>query len=626
MSKSTIRQRMLREAAEVYQQYTNRDISSLDGFDPLVMMLINACADELSVLGEAVRASQERMLTHLAQLLTPTAYLGPVPAHGLLHATSLSSDGLTDKYKDEFSYNSPTGRALHFTPAGNYPLINGKVRLWVQGNVCTGLTNGTDKEVLLRTTSPLPVGVTWLGLQVDPSSLERRSLNFYFDIPFEQDRNRFEELLSTSSWNLAGCPLEVRPGIVSEDSNDEQAELAQFHLVRSHEQDIQAYYQHRFLRVSCPQNQTFANFPLALYPEGLTDYFQDDELAQAVGAQPLLWLKIEFSPSGQMDERLLGELLNQLLVQINCFPIINRRFQRSPFLLNEKLNIFALKVRDSYFYGVETVKASKTGRHYTERPFSVLLDPAYNYASDNEMLAYAIRKEGVHRFDERSALEMMDNLLRIVREEISIYNALGGNVLTGNIKTIQKGINDIYAKLARKKEEDGFEQKVFLAFPAAQGSRAQQYVVVAYWSTNGLEGTNVPAGESFKLNETSREEFIGSSFRLLATTNGGRDTLPKKDHLNAFRNALLVRDKIVTEQDIKLYCQQAVGSDLKTVHVHKGVAIGKGSQEGLMRIIKISLQLHSDGLPAHRRYLEDKLTAELNSKSAGYLPIQVEII
>lgn len=288
------------------------------------------------------------------------------------------------------------------------------------------------------------------------------------------------------------------------------------------------------------------------------------------------------------------------------------------FSLSADINLFALRVREGYFYGIEDVRSSKSNRKYIEKPFSQFVSEEKKNNRKEDIKIYALRKEGVHRFDRRNALEMMENIFQIIREESMLYNALGKNILTNNLKTIQKAINDIGAKLNETKEEES-EQRIFIAFPPAE----KEYVVVRYWSTNGIEGRNIPAGESLKTVDASRTGFSGSMVRLATTTVGGRDPVLEKDHLNLFRAAMVVKDKIVTEEDIRLYCRQIAGDEIQDIGVDKGVKMGLGKQIGFIRVIKVVIKLRGTPEPQHLNYLAQKLTVELNEKSACYLPIEV---
>ena len=67
LTKEAIASRMFRNAAQIWD-YNDTD---LDSFDPLVRLLIEACAVEIYNINHEIANVQERMLERLAKLLTP---------------------------------------------------------------------------------------------------------------------------------------------------------------------------------------------------------------------------------------------------------------------------------------------------------------------------------------------------------------------------------------------------------------------------------------------------------------------------------------------------------------------------------------------------------------------------
>ena len=66
--------------------------TNMDNFDPLVRLLIEACAVEMYQISNQVETVQERMIEKLARLLTPQVYVMPKPAHGIMHGRAIDPE------------------------------------------------------------------------------------------------------------------------------------------------------------------------------------------------------------------------------------------------------------------------------------------------------------------------------------------------------------------------------------------------------------------------------------------------------------------------------------------------------------------------------------------------------
>ncbi|MCO6487417.1 MAG: type VI secretion system baseplate subunit TssF [Phaeodactylibacter sp.] len=616
--KATIQQRLYKEAAEVYKKYLDHDISNLDRYDPLVHMLISACASEFKIFSGEIQSSQSRMLEHLAQLLTPDAYTGPIPAHGILYAPSAGGNFTTDKYQDHFAYASPSGKDVFFTPTDSFQLLDGRVQYLASGNSFFALRNGMEKEELFRSPrgEALPPGVLWIGLAIAEGCTDIGGVNFYFNLPFEKNYSRLEELLQTSRWKMNDIPLHTQPGLAKAEGTAAPGGFSQFHLMRQHEQEANAYYRGQFLNVSCPDGEDFASFRPLPYPIPLAETFGEEALDKEI-KEACFWLQAEFSPAPFSSREALEEMARKMACQVNCFPVLNRRFHTPNFRLGTEVNMFSLRP-EGFFYCIEDVKNSRQGKEYIEKPFTHLANQG-RQKPNGETSVYALRRDGVHRFDKRASLELMENILQILREESLIYHALGKNVITHNLKSIRKSINDINNKLYAAKEEENLEDKCFVAFPPAE----EEYVVVRYWSTGGKAGRNIPAGEPLKSFDASRSGYDEGGIKLTTTTLGGRNRLLEKDRLDAFKSAIVVRDKVVTREDIRLLCYQQAGPEIQSLAITDGSKTGPGPRTGFIRTLDVAIKLRGTPDPQHCRYLAQKLTVELNGKSAGFVPIQV---
>ncbi|MBC8084310.1 MAG: type VI secretion system baseplate subunit TssF, partial [Hymenobacter sp.] len=81
-SKGSVKSRLTRQAAELWG-YGEAD---LDGFDPLVNLLLEACAVEFEKIGQELHNTQFRLIERLATLLNPDVVDAPHPAHAVAQA------------------------------------------------------------------------------------------------------------------------------------------------------------------------------------------------------------------------------------------------------------------------------------------------------------------------------------------------------------------------------------------------------------------------------------------------------------------------------------------------------------------------------------------------------------
>src|SRR5690606_38637322 len=98
-SKEEIRNRMMKNAAALWGVPANEiDMS----FDPIVALLISACAAEIEKIASEVDESQTRITEKIIQLMTPEFVFGARPAHAVLYTEPI--DGVL-KIKPEYLFS-----------------------------------------------------------------------------------------------------------------------------------------------------------------------------------------------------------------------------------------------------------------------------------------------------------------------------------------------------------------------------------------------------------------------------------------------------------------------------------------------------------------------------------------
>ena len=137
-TKEKIKNRMIKKAASLWGVAPNEIEMS---FDPIVSMLISACAFEIEKIAAEVDDSQTRITEKVIQLMTPETVNGPRPAHGIVYAEASDDKALI---KPEFLFNyrkkevhnetSLKYKDIYFSPVQDFNLVKANVQFIATGD------------------------------------------------------------------------------------------------------------------------------------------------------------------------------------------------------------------------------------------------------------------------------------------------------------------------------------------------------------------------------------------------------------------------------------------------------------------------------------------------------------
>jgi hypothetical protein len=137
-TKEQIKNRMIKKAASLWGVAANEIEMS---FDPIITLLISACASEIEKISSEVDGAQTRITEKVIQLMTPDSVDGPTPAQAILYADT--SDSVT-QLKPEFQFKfrkdevvkktSIKQTELYFSPVQEFNLVNAKVEYIATGD------------------------------------------------------------------------------------------------------------------------------------------------------------------------------------------------------------------------------------------------------------------------------------------------------------------------------------------------------------------------------------------------------------------------------------------------------------------------------------------------------------
>lgn len=547
-SKEQIRDRLLRRAADFW------GLPSAAELDPLVQLLIEGLSSELYNLAADMQHTESRLLEKLAGLLTPDLMTMPQPAHALLQARPVEAAETLESSAAflQGTRKGVSGGDTWFTPARPTTVYDAGIVFTAFGNKVFGTDSRSGARTVRLKGKPLAPYTLWIGLELPADTSELPPLSFYFQA--RNETTGYAQLPYTR-WALQGRPLEMRQGWPAAAAEGDW--LDAFDPLEVRTRDIEGYYRPRFL--SCGGCPLEGLSPLP-YPPEWKGVFADAELATL--KDPLWWIEVKNPGEPDWD------------IHLNTFPVINRQLHRVQHRFKGVGHIIPIRPEPgSLFLGVHQLTDSH-GRAYQPVP----LRP-----EGAQPGSYTVRGGGPERFDQRSAREIIDYLFELLRDESAAFSSYGFDFLTQTLKSLQQSLTLVEQKARQTLSE------------LTEGTR---YVVVkpidphdtmhlGYWTTQGLMPHQLQPGAVLSQAEGSR--LKNSSIRLITRPVGARPAPGATERLQAFKYSLMTRDRIVTEEDIRLFVRYELGERFRSVDIRKGVMVSPHPKEGLRKTIDVAI-------------------------------------
>jgi hypothetical protein len=571
LSKEAIKSRMFKNAARFWG-YTDAD---LDAFDPLVRLMIEACSVESYKINNDIISSDVRVMEKMASLLTPDVFTSALPCHAIIHTRAVEAFSLVDhnfhlahQKKIASKANGPldANLELHFTPAGHYKVFDGDVEAIVTGNSAYKVNNFLEKEFIAKSSKTIENNTAWIGISLNANIKTLDQLSFYFDFKNHPDKEALYKILTFSRWSYNGTPLRIKAGVTNYEERNEEDVLSEFELTNQVKNSTNNFYGNRFISIDDDKNVFERHqFKKQNYPDTFKNIFSESDLLKL--NKPLVWFKVSFPAAFD------AMTLDEMFVYMNSYPIINLRFNEIRYRLQSYFNIILLESNEQFFSvrrvsGVDDID-------YISKPATENLNDLNG--------TYSLRTKGVQRFDSRNATEHLNYVLELLRDESSAFAAFGQEFIASNIRELNQTISLIEQRV-KQNQKDIFNLPSYLFVrPREEGEN----INVEFWSTNGAAANNIRPGSRIDLYKgipVSQE-----SIQLLTHTSGGRNKLSQNEELNAYRDTLLTRGRIVTVEDIRSFCFHYLGEKLEDVEVVKGVAVSKIPGEGLINTLDIHL-------------------------------------
>jgi len=582
-----------------------------DSFDPLVGLLIGACASELEKLNREIHDTESRLIEKLIEILTPGPITSPLTAHGILHAhpskPELTVDSSCQFYYPKKIVDQQTGKSeeknLYFTPAGNYLLLDARIKyIAVHSNIYQLADD--YKEIFIESdlNSKLPSNRIWVGIEWAQDLKNLNQLPLFINARNSYLRERLISFLPRTTWFFNGQKLESYTGFphlsASEDSPLKQLEK-EFSIIDKIITFTNRYYSDQFVTLDFKSIPPVTAENLAV-PGEFRKTFSDKLLGKI--EPEILWIEIHFPVV--LEE----EAAEDLYIFLNAFPVINRKLNEFTGSTRESLNIIPLDTDDLFLDLISVV--GKGGDAYTSELFMGM-----NQLRSGSLL---LRQGNIGRFDSSKAKEYLEYLIEVLKDESAAFNVIGSDLLHANLKELSQSI----ARLEKKINETDVsksENHYLIVHP----NKGDDLVFIQFWTTNGSISNNIKSGVFFNL--YSGKDIIANSLRLLTSTIGGKERPGREERVNIYRSALLSKNRIVTEEDIKTLCYEHVGNNISKVKIHKGITEGSSSVQGFIRTIDVTIKFEDINKFSTEELYELKkgLLTKLEQRSAIVFPYRV---
>nr|WP_315026254.1 type VI secretion system baseplate subunit TssF [uncultured Chryseobacterium sp.] len=605
MKQDRIKDRIIRRAARMWGY---NELETETSFDPVISLLLSACASELEKLDFELESSHARIIERVLEIMFPEEVSGAIPARTLLQIHPLENNteiSLYNSFKTSirkqniYSPSDSIVKEIHFTPSTNARLTTAKINYIAYGDTLNRIESFFFDNVISKAQKHLPSGELWLGIHYSGKE-DLEDLKFFIDINNTYQKELFFYYLKQVK--VYGAEKEY---ILTEEENEE---LNLDNIITKNYSDLEyiynevnQYYHHYFFtlkgKINCKEDSE--------NKELFTEYFPHHQITEE---NEMIWLRFKFS------EAIVPEILQNVRFALNCVPAINIRNYQFNKRIKGRLNIISVETQNEHFLDLDYVSDENNGKRLDIK----------NYETEHEGMTALLRNGGVSRFDSRNASELLQYLLELIKDETAAFSALGGNAATEVLKEINQNV----ASLHQAAREKNFEQvgNPYLII-SSNNEEANVSCDISYWLTSAEDGNDIKPGTVLTTVDNKRNTFLGANAVMLQASVGGRKKLSPQDKILEYRSALLTRGRIVTIADIRAFGMNHFKNTIVGVEIKKGTKKEVSLKGGFSRTIDIFLirnQENKEDIQMQEwSYLCESFLLKLKKASANLYPYRL---
>lgn len=605
-SKDKIKSRMIRNAARIWGFQEPQAESS---FDPLVSLLLGACAYELENISSEINNSESRIIERMINILTPQPITSPQPAFAVAYAkpykkgTKVLPDyqfyteiKVSDQYEKKIE-----DKQIFFSPTGTFRLTDGRIRYMAANKKVYEIVDDQYKDIVTeKFKNPLSQTSLYLGLEMNERPTD---ITLFFDVISEHLKQSFFIELESCQCKIGGTHVNVQKGIEDigrQDHDVYQLINRELDLASKISYHVNSYFNRQFVTLNLKDIKENSESNSTKIPDALAGSIDEKELLNI--DNNIIWIEIQFS------RPVSDELLENLICSLNCFPVINKRQNEYTGSTREIINIIPLYTED-VFFDLKRITNSN-GETYKINHFISQSDISKGSA--------LLRLDGIGRFDARNAMEYLEYLLELMKEESAAFNVIGSDMIASNLRELNQAIARLEKKIENVRLEKG--DTAYLMLKPKDGDRQ---VFVEFWSINCTLANNIRAGSP--LNVYRADDIDYNASRLMTTTTGGKEKPSTESRINTYRRSLQSGNRVVTTEDIKALCFEFFGESISQVHIEKGIEKGTGKSEGFIRTIDIFLIIKNGHKMSitEQNTIRQELLVLLEARSSNIFPFRI---
>lgn len=609
MRQERIKDRVLKRAA---RSWGFSDVEMETSFDPVVAMMLNALSYELEKIAHELEDSKTRVVERVLEIMFPEVTAGAKPARAILHAIPVDNNikislqnQMTVNKRIHNIYNplEPIVKEIALSPTLEVKLSSCEVKYIAYERNLYEVSNLFYKDTVRDYKNTLPPGVVFLGLELGSNNvLELDDLMLCIDIKNTHQKEMFHYYLKQMKCFHDDIEIKVEEGYnVPLKSIDIENIINRnyTHLSEVMQEVNEFYFDNFYTLKGALKHKTLDKYN----PEHLP--FKEISNSE----KPIIWIKMVF------PESLIPQILDNVSFTANCFPVINKKKHSINNPLKGFLSYVALDTGNNIYLDVDTVIDS-SNNHYEIKEFN---DGVIEEGSA------VLRTGGVSRFDSRSASELLQNVLGLLKDESSSFSGIGNDFINDSLIKM----NQLLASVEQRAKESSFAKNndpYLMIKPQGEDLKGKLFTI-NYWSTCAEEGNDIKAGTV--LESKGDLSFVSKEAVLVTNTVGGMNKQNNKDRILAYRNALLTRGRIVTIADIKAFGFSHFKSSITHIKVEKGTRKEISLKAGFSRTVDIYLKTNTvekEHLSISEwNYLCESFMKQLKNKSSNVFPYRLFI-